>query len=157
MTSMPPEFVTNFRQSMPEAYHHQHGPDDVREHAQIVWRRAGDIAHAEMWTKRMNVGVVCIVADDQPSLPTLIQATIAAHGLEVQAAQAYSRPRLDGPPEALHLLWVRPIRHGVETDGVSPGDIARIAASLKELMRGETDLGTVIDRESVPPRPPDQF
>jgi len=157
MTSMPPEFVADFRQSMPEAYHHQHGSDDVREHAQIAWRRGAEVAHAEMWTKRMNVGVVCIVADDQPSLPTLIQATIAAHGLEVQAAQAYSRAKPPGPPEALHLVWVRPIRHGVATDGVNTDDIARIAASLKELMRGETDLGTVIDRESVPPRPPDQF
>jgi UTP:GlnB (protein PII) uridylyltransferase len=84
MMSMPLEFVASFGQSMPEAYRHQHTPDDVREHAQIVWRRGQELAHAEIWTKRMNVVVVCIVTDERPGLPSLIQATIAAHGLEVQ-------------------------------------------------------------------------
>lgn len=157
MTSMPSDFVASFHQSMPEVYHHQHGADAVREHAQIVWRRAGEIAHAEIWTKRMNAVVVCLVTDERPELPSLIQATVAAHGLELQAAQAYSRSKLDGPPEAIHLLWVRTIRHGVNTNAIDADDIARLSSSLRSLLRGETDLDEVIVRESVPPRPPDQF
>jgi hypothetical protein len=157
MTSMPSEFVASFQQSMPEAYRHQHGVDDVREHAQIVWRRAGEIAHAEIWAKRMNAVVVCIVTDERPGLPSLIQATIAAHGLEVQAAQAYHRSRLAGPSEAIHLLWVRAVRHGVDAQVIGADDVARLSQSLRSLLLGETDLDEVIDRESVPPRPPDQF
>jgi hypothetical protein len=153
MTSMPFEFVASFRQSMPEAYRHQHTLDDVREHAQIVWRRGEELAHAEIWTKRMNVVVVCIVTDERPGLPSLIQATIAAHGLEVQAAQAYSRQKDQGPAEAVHLLWVRAIRHGVEAVALNAGDVSRLGDSLQALLRGETDLDTVIDRESVPPHP----
>src|SRR5882724_4671733 len=157
MTSMPFEFVASFQQSMPEAYRHQHGGDDVRAHAQIVWRRAGEIAHAEIWAKRMNAVVVCIVTDERPGLPSLIQATIAAHGLELQAAQAYCRSKLAGPPEAIHLLWVRAIRHGVNTEAIDAEDVARLSQSLRALLRGEIDLDEVIDRESVPPRPLDQF
>jgi hypothetical protein len=157
MTSMPPEFVASFRHSMPESYRNQHGSDDIREHAGIVWRRGRDIAYAELWTRRMNVAIVCIVADERPSLPTLIQATIAAHGLEVQAAQAYLRTRQEEPAEAVHFLWVPPIRHGVDSQIISADDIARLSASLQALLRGETDLGAVIERESVPPRRPDQF
>lgn len=157
MTSMPSEFVASFHQSMPEAYRHQHGADDVREHAQIVWRRGGAIAHAEIWSKRMSAVVVCIVSDERPELPTLIQATIAAHGLELQAAQAYCRSKLAGPKEAIHLLWVRSIRHGVNAAAIDADDVARLSHSLRSLLRGETDLDEVIDRESVPPRPPDQF
>jgi len=157
MTSMPSEFVASFQQSMPEVYRHQHGVDDVREHAQIVWRRAGEIAHAEIWAKRMNAVVVCIVADERPELPSLIQATVAAHGLELQAAQAYCRTKLAGPHEAVHLVWVRPIRHGVSAEAINADDVARLCGSLRSLLRGETDLDEVIDRESVPPRPPNQF
>jgi hypothetical protein len=153
MMSMPSEFIAGFRQSMPEAYHHQHSLDDVREHAQIVWRRGQDVAHAEIWAKRMNAVIVCVVADEQPGLPSLIQATVVAHGLEVQAAQAYSRRKEQGPPEAVHLLWVRTIRHGVAFEAIGVDDVARLSDSLQSLLRGETDLDTVIDRESGPPGP----
>jgi hypothetical protein len=126
----------------------------MRDHAHIVWRRGSDIAHAEIWTRRRNAVVVCIVSDEQPALPSLIQATIAAHGLEVQAAQAYRRDKGQGMVEAVHFLWVPLMRHGVESDAVTPEDVGRISASLQALLRGETDLYTVIERESVPPPKP---
>jgi hypothetical protein len=38
---------------------------------------------------------------------------------------------------------------------MSVDDVARLGSSLQALLRGETDLDTVIERESTPPRPPD--
>jgi hypothetical protein len=64
---------------------------------------------------------------------------------------------LAGPAEAIHLLWVRALRHGVNAEAINADDVARLSSSLRSLLRGETDLDEVIDRESVPPRPPDQF
>src|SRR5882724_828878 len=101
--TLPPAFFENFRDSMPSAYRQQQSADEIRAHAQIVWRRGNEPAHAEIWTKRINAVVVCIVTDDRPGLSSLIRATIAAHGIDVLAAQAYCRKNEKERAEAVHF------------------------------------------------------
>jgi UTP:GlnB (protein PII) uridylyltransferase len=148
--TLPPAFFENFRDSMPSAYRQQQSADEIRAHAQIVWRRGNEPAHAEIWTKRINAVVVCIVTDDRPGLSSLIRATIAAHGIDVLAAQAYCRKNEKGRAEAVHFFWLSPTRDGTE-GGVGEGDISNISASLSALLRGETDLGAVFERASTAP------
>src|SRR5439155_5431624 len=76
----------SFRDSMPTSYRQQQSADEIKAHAQIVWRRGEAPAHVEIWTKRVNAIVVCVVTDDRPGLASLIRATIAAHGIDMLAA-----------------------------------------------------------------------
>ena len=149
-TTLPSTFFESFRESMPPSYRQQQTLDEMRAHAQIVWRRGDEPAHAEIWTKRLNAIIVCIVTDDRPGFSSLIRATVAAHGIDVLAAQAYNRNNEKGDAEAVHFLWLSPTREGGGS-GVGEDEIANISVSLSALLRGETDLGEVIERASTAP------
>ena len=110
--TMPPEFLSSYTDSMPNSYRQQQSADEISEHARIVWRRGHELAHAEIWQKRLNAVVICIVCDEVPGLLALIRATIAAHGLDVLAAQAYLRKGAINRNEAVHFLWLSPKREG---------------------------------------------
>jgi UTP:GlnB (protein PII) uridylyltransferase len=148
-TTLPSAYIERFRDSMPPSYRQQQTADEIRAHAQIVWRRGDEPAHAEIWTKRLNAIIVCVVTDDRPGVSSLVRATIAAHGIDVLAAQAYARSNERGLAEAVHFLWLSPTRDGA--DGVGEGDISHVSDSLSALLRGETDLGEVIERASTAP------
>jgi len=149
---MPPEFPARFRDSMPPSYRQHRSADEILEHAQIAWRRGEQPAHAEIWAKKRNAVVICVVTDDRPGLGSLVRATVAAHELNVSAEQMYTRSNERGGAEAVHFLWLGLTREG--TDGpVSPEDIVELRSSLCALLRGETDLGAVIERVSSAPPP----
>ena len=151
-TTRPSTFFESFRDSMPPSYRQQQSADEILAHAEIVSRRGDAPAHAEIWAKRLNAIIVCVVTDDRPGLPSLIRATIAAHGIDVVAAQCYSRTNEQKRPEVVQFLWLSPKRDGIETC-IGEQEIADISASLSALLRGETDLGTVIERASTAPPP----
>lgn len=153
MTGMPPEFVTTFRDSMPPSYRQHQSSQDILEHAEIAWRRGEELAHAEIWAKRSNAIVICVVADDRPGLGSLIRATVVAHELNVCAEQHYCRKNERGRPEAVHFLWLARTHEGNE-NAVLDEDILGLRQSLCQLLRGETDLDTVIERVSSAPPPP---
>jgi hypothetical protein len=153
MTSMPPEFLAAFTDSMPVSYRQHQSANDILEHAQIAWRRGDELVHAEIWAKRRNAVVICVVTDDRPSLGSLVRATVAAHELNVSAEQIYSRKNERGRSEAVYFLWLELTREG--TGGaVTEEDIVSLRSSLGALLRGETDLGAVIERVSSAPPPP---
>lgn len=153
MSAMPPEFARTFRDSMPPSYSQHLTNQDIAEHAEIAWRRGDELAHAEIWATRPNAIVVCVVAEDRPGLSTLIRATIVAHELNVSASQSYSRKNERGQSEALHFLWLARTREG-NGSAVLDEDISSLRESLCQLLRGETDLDTVIERvSSTPPAP----
>jgi UTP:GlnB (protein PII) uridylyltransferase len=135
---------------MPPSYRQQQSSDEIRAHAQIVSRRGDAPVYAEIWAKRINAIIICVVTDDRPGLSSLIRATIAAHGIDVLAAQSYSRNNERGRPEVVQFLWLSPTRDGIE-NGVGEEEIANISASVSALLRGETDLGAVIERASTAP------
>ena len=153
MNAMPPEFVRTFRDSMPPSYRHHQSYQDTLEHAEIAWRRGTELAHAEIWAKRPNAIVICVVADDSPGLSALIRATVAAHDLNVTAEQSYTRTNERGRPEAVHFLWLGPT-HDRNDHAVLAEDIAGLRESLCQLLRGDTDLDAVIERVSSAPPPP---
>ena len=123
------------------------------EHAQIAWRRGEELAHAEIWSKRPNAIVICVVADQRPGLAALIRATVVAHELNVSASQSYCRKNERGTPEAVHFLWLAHTHEG-NGNAVLEEDISSLRESLCQLLRGETDLDAVIERvSSAPPAP----
>jgi UTP:GlnB (protein PII) uridylyltransferase len=150
--TMPPEFLASYTDSMPNSYRQQQSAEEISEHARIVWRRGHELVHTEIWQKRLKAVVICIVCDDVPGLLALIRATIAAHGLDVLAAQVYLRKGELGRSEAVHFLWLSPKREG-SSETISDEDVAQIGEALSALLRGETDLGAVIERASLIPTP----
>lgn len=153
MTAMPPEFARRFRDSMPPSYRQHQSSQDIAEHAEIAWRRGEELAHAEIWAKRSNAIVICVVADDRPGLTTLIRATVAAHDLNVSAEQHYCRTNDIGRAEVVHFLWLART-HDATDSAVLEADITDLRESLCQLLRGETDLDAVIERVSSAPPPP---
>jgi [protein-PII] uridylyltransferase len=140
MQAARPDPLSIFLDSMPERYRQQ--PFDgvaVRQHAAIVARRAGAPAHAEIWKRLPRGGaVLCVVADDRPGLLSFISAALVVNGLDVEAAQAYTRAGLD---EAVDLFWVR--REGGLPSPVLEGDVTRIAGVLRQLVTGERTIDDV--------------
>jgi [protein-PII] uridylyltransferase len=134
-----PDPLSLFLDSMPDRYRQQ--PFDglaMRQHAAIVARRAGAPAHAEIWRRLPRGGaVVCVVADDQPGLLSFISAALVVNGLDVEAAQAYTR--VTG--EAVDFFWVR--REGGLPSPVLEGDVTRIAGVLRQLVGGERTIDDV--------------
>lgn len=153
MNAMPPEFVRTFRDSMPPSYRHTQSHQDILEHAEIAWRRGSQLAHAEIWAKRPNAIVICVVADDTPGLSALVRATVAAHDLNVSAEQSYTRKNENGRLEAVHFLWLARTHEGNQS-AVLAEDISGLRESLCQLLRGETDLDAVLERVSSAPPPP---
>jgi len=153
MTGMPPEFVRTFCDSMPPSYRQHQSSQDIVAHAEIAWRRGEELAHAEIWSMRSNAIVICVVADDRPGLASLVRATIVAHELNISAEQHYSRKNERGRSEAVHFLWLARTHEGNE-NAVLQEDISGLRESLCQLLRGETDLDTVIERVSSAPPPP---
>ena len=153
MTGMPPEFARSFRDSMPPSYSQHLSNQDIAEHAEIAWRRGEELAHAEIWAKRPNAIVICVVADDRPGLAALIRATVVAHQLNVSASQNYNRQNERGRNEAVHFLWLART-HEENGNAVLEADISALRESLCQLLRGETDLDAVIERVSSAPPPP---
>jgi len=138
---------------MPERYRSAFDSNDAREHAAIVARRAGAVAHVEIW-KRLGQGVavLCIVADDRPGLLSLISAALVACELDVVSAQIYTRvvPQ-SGKAEAIDLIWVQ--RTSNVARPVLPPDAAQIASTLHELISGRSTLESVVKRARPSVRP----
>ncbi|HEY2516029.1 MAG TPA: hypothetical protein VGI39_34395 [Polyangiaceae bacterium] len=131
--------VTSFVRTMPRKYRQLFDEPVVAMHAAIVERRGERAAHAEIWRSFSEGGVaVCVVSDDAAGLLARIGAALVAHGLDVVAAQVYCRVGERGRPEAVDFFWVR--RVGPAAPPVQEADVAALAETLGELVRGDAGL-----------------
>src|SRR5580704_10060929 len=102
------EFVFSFLRSMPMSYRRFFDEDAQHEHAAIAYRRRGSASHLEIWRKLPErIDAITLVADDRPALLSRVSAALVAHDMDVVAAQAYCRTRVDGAREAVDLIWIR--------------------------------------------------
>jgi [protein-PII] uridylyltransferase len=155
-----------FYASMPARYRELFDAQAAREHAAILGKRGDQLAHVELWRRVQGAtAVICVVADDRPGLLSLISAALVAHGLDVIAVQAYTRPT-DGkyPAEAVDFFWLRrpppsdPAAPGIAAVLASPilsSDIARIGEALRALLGGTLSVDDLLrDGRVAPPPPP---
>lgn len=123
LASMPPPYATVFRSA------------EVQEHFDIVSLRQNRVAQVGLWRKMQNGGAaVCVVADDQPGLLSLVTAAFDARQLDVTGAQIFCRRRPDGIIEAVDFFWVRRLSR---LPALSEADIAAVANTLTELLMME--------------------
>jgi [protein-PII] uridylyltransferase len=146
-----PDPVAAFATSMPARYRELFDNDAARDHAEIVARRAGAPAHAEIWKEQRDGGaIVCIVADDRPGLLSFISATLVVHAMDVVAAQAYTRAAPEGP-EAVDFFWLK--RDGVDTSPIALADVNRIAGVLRSLVTRELTIDAMMRKTGARPAP----
>jgi [protein-PII] uridylyltransferase len=153
--SFPLDLAATFLASMPERYRELYDGAAVAEHAAIVGNRGAAPAHVEMWRRLPHGGaVVCVVADDRPGLLSFISAALVLSNLDVQAAQAYTRPSAEGrPAEAVDFFWLK--RDADVPLPVLQADVRRIAEVLSALVTGERTLEEITTRAWAPrPAPP---
>jgi [protein-PII] uridylyltransferase len=136
---------------MPERYLASFDAAAVRQHAAIVARRSDVSVHVEIWRRLPNHGAaVCVVADDRPGLLSFISAALVIHGMDVLAAQAYTRVLPDGAEaEAVDFLWLR--RDADLPLPVLQADIVGISDVLRALITGELTIEAAV-RRARPPR-----
>jgi [protein-PII] uridylyltransferase len=136
--------------AMPPRYREAFDPSDAREHAGIVGRRMGAVAHIEIWRRLPEGGaVVAVVTDDRPGLLSFICAALVVQEMDVLAAKAFTRRVPDGIAEAVDFFWIR--RDASLALPVLRTDIARIRDVLCALIGGELTLASVV-RRARPPR-----
>jgi [protein-PII] uridylyltransferase len=141
------EPTSTFLASMPVRYRTLFDSTSAREHAAIVERRGDSPVHAELW-KRLPRGraVACVVAADRPGLLSCIAASLVVHGLDVEAAQAFTR---ETTGEAIDLFWLR--RDAALPSPVLEADIDRVSAQLRELVTGRTTIDALTSRMRARP------
>ena len=134
---------------MPERYRGLFDSAAAREHAAIVERRGDRPVHAELW-KRLPRGraVACVVAADRPGLLSCIAASLVVHGLDVEAAQAFTR---ETTGEAVDLFWLR--HDAAVTSPVLEADVARVSGLLRDLVTGRTTIDAMTSRNRLQPPP----
>ena len=85
-------FLAAFVDSLPDRYFHQHGPDAALRHAETCRARAGAIVKVAAFDRPAELSTeLVVVCDDGPGVLARIAGALAAHRLEVTAAQIHSR------------------------------------------------------------------
>ncbi|HET9956389.1 MAG TPA: hypothetical protein VFQ61_17895 [Polyangiaceae bacterium] len=125
--------ASQFLDSMPLAYGRAFSTEEIEVHAQIVARRQRQLAHVEACPGSPAARPVCVVADDQPGLLSLVTDALLLHGLNVASARAYCRRRAAGEREAVDFFWLQPATSG-EVEDLDPLVLEEFAATLRELL-----------------------
>lgn len=143
--------VDEFLASMPVAYARAFTAREVEEHARIVARRAGQLAHAEAVGGVVERTFVCVVADDQPGLLSFVTDALLVHGLNVTNAELYCRRCGDGKLEAVDFFSLESARPETGDPGIEPAELASFAQTLRELIaENQLIAQQPSDRDTIP-------
>lgn len=143
--------VDEFISSMPVAYARAFTRREVEEHARIVQRRGGQLAHAEAFRGPGERTFVCVVADDQPGLLSLVSDALLVHGLSVVRAEVFCRRCGDGKLEAVDFFCLESAAAGEQEQLVEPSDLLSFAQTLRELIAEDQLISQQpSDRDTIP-------
>jgi UTP:GlnB (protein PII) uridylyltransferase len=144
--------VHDFIRTMPEGYREVFDRRAVREHADIVAARGDRPGHAALWrTLPRGLAVLCVVADDQPGLLSVVTTALALHRLDVVTAHVFSRMRDDGTTEAVDYFWVQD-RQRVLGQPPAQEHLERCVATLCGFLRAGVEPDDITAGSlSVPP------
>jgi len=128
--------LQRFLQSMPPEYRRVFSAGAVEKHAQVASDRvAGEVRVAVCDVSEGSESVLCVVADDEPGLLSLVCAAFVAHRLDVRAAQIFARRVPDGPDEAVDFFWVRPMKVIGNQQMLTPDQVEAVRATLTQFLR----------------------
>ncbi|HEY8946058.1 MAG TPA: hypothetical protein VIM73_17440 [Polyangiaceae bacterium] len=142
--------LADFLGSMPAAYAQSFTLTQAAEHVEIVKRRAGGLAHAEVWSAR-ETAFVCVVADDQPGLLSLVTDALLSHDLNIKTAQVYCRRRPDGIYEAVDFFQLQRARPSDGDEWIEPAELSSFAQTLCELIAEDRAIARQPrERDTIP-------
>lgn len=141
-----------FKQSMPERYRETFDAKAIEQHAAIVARRDGRPVGLEMLQRLSEREVIlCIIADDQAGLLSLISASLVAHGLDIVTVKAYTRTNpATRRAEAVDFVRVR--RSATSNSALLPNDLKRVRDSLAALVTGSATVDSILSKQLPNPR-----
>lgn len=143
--------MKEFLVSMPEAYGQVFAPAESAEHAAVVARRGGRVAHAEL-CRAGGRELVCLVADDRPGLLSLITDALLTHGWSIVSAHAFCRTRADGVVEGLDFLELGPSRASDAEFRLDPAEVDAFAQTLVELILEDIRASSRLSASPIRPR-----
>jgi [protein-PII] uridylyltransferase len=150
------EPLEQFLDSMPNSYRHRHDAREVEIHGRIVAARGRKLVHVELCPGPVQPDSgrwICVVTVDRPGLLSLLSAAISAHSLDVLAARAYCRSRLDAADEAFDLFAVRRLKEPI-SGPLRERDVDAVRATIASLLRGETTVSRLERNGAQTSRPP---
>ncbi len=104
--------VESFLRTMPLEYERAFSPAAIELHRNIVLGRLPDEVRVALCEAPAGEdAVLCVVANDEPGLLSLVCAAFVTHQLDVRAAQIFARRIPGAPDEAVDFFWVRPMDH----------------------------------------------
>lgn len=139
-----PDAVQAFCDSLPAKYRASYPLDSIAAHARLAAARGGEpVVIGRFDDYRNDASGVCLVADDRPGLLYLISAAIVACGLDVAAAEAYTRKGEASKKEAVDLFWLRRGEAGSYVPATDD-DVESVRAILTELLQGARDPSSAL-------------
>ena len=124
---------------MPDRYVRVTRPDAAATHLHLIEELKSDIL-ALRWTRPGNASTeLTICAQDRPGLFADIAGTLAAHGIEILAAELNTR--YDGIALDVITLREAPTHHAIDVHRY-----AGIEASLCKAINQETDVAALVER-----------
>jgi [protein-PII] uridylyltransferase len=153
-----PEFIREFADSMPDGYRDRHDALAVAAHARVAHARDGRPAHVGIVGQGApGEAAVCVVARDRPGLLSTISAAFVLSGMDVMAAEAFTRRPAGGNEEAVDLFWIRRNRPSGKPRPITDEDADAIGGLLLELLEGRVPGAATREQpeELEPARPTD--
>jgi [protein-PII] uridylyltransferase len=147
-----PEFIRAFADSMPDGYRDKYDAGSIAAHARVAVARGKRLAHAGIVGRGAPGEVaVCVTAQDRPGLLSTISAAFVLSGMDVAAAEAFTRKRDDGSSEAVDLFWLRRRASPTQSTPITPQDVDAMAALLIDLLEGRGPSTVAPPQEELPP------
>jgi len=136
-----------FAQSMPERYREAFDAKAIEQHAAIVARRDGrPVCIEELQRVSEREVVLCIIADDQAGLLSLISASLVAHGLDIVTVKAYTRAN-PATRRAEAVDFVRVKRSSTSGSASLANDLSRVRDSLAALVTGSATVESILRKQ----------
>lgn len=129
-----PHLVERYLQSMPLRYAQTFDAIAIEQHARTVFARGQRSANLGLFRSAGSSGTaICVVAPDRPGLLATISLSFVECGLDIIAAEVFTRIAPEYFAEAVDLFWVK--RHPPDENlQLHPADIRRIRSELIALL-----------------------
>jgi [protein-PII] uridylyltransferase len=135
---------------MPERYLLGVDSHSLCLHAEVAGQAQGGLLFgASVFGEVEGCLEIVIGCPDRPGLLADFTAALAAHRFSVDAAQLYTRKRLDAPDEAFDLFYVSHPNLGAAD--LLELELARLRRTLSELVAGRTTADALLKQRSRPP------
>jgi len=143
--------LQQFAETLPDSYRASFSWPTIREHATLSGQRtAGAPVVGTCLAPRQPGTALCVVADDRPGLLATITAAFIREGLDIIAAEAYTRILANHQREALDVFWVQRIGADDPRKPLSQGDMKRLERTLASML---DDQLQPFHRQSTTPPP----